>query len=124
MLDYHLTKQERAELRQAHRQTHTLRAGYRLNAMIQLVRGRTVADSRHRRIFADRSRYGAGILKRIKSGALDVLLRMDCVASEALLNLMQLAELGAHLRTTIYSTADAVARWLATAFGFISRSAV
>ena len=44
MLDYHLTEQELAELRQAHRQTRNVREAYRLNVVILLGRGHTVAD--------------------------------------------------------------------------------
>ena len=55
--------------------------------------------------------------KRFKRGGLDELLRINFVGSEALLDREQVAELDAHLRTTIYSTAAAVVCWVATTFG-------
>ncbi len=42
---------------------------------------------------------------------------MNYVGSEALLDRQQLAELDAPVRTTVYSTAAAVARWVTTTFG-------
>jgi hypothetical protein len=54
-----------------------------------------------------------GYFMRFKRGGLDELLRMNLVGSEALLDRKQLAELDAHLRTTVNSTATAVARWMA-----------
>ena len=115
MLDYHLTEQELAELRQAHRQTRNVREAYRLNAVILLGRGRTAADVADALLIdPDTVR---DYFKRFKRGGLDELLRMNFVGSEALLDQEQLAELDAHLRTTVYSTAAAVARWVAETFG-------
>jgi transposase len=115
MLDYRLTKQELAELGQAHRQTRNIREAYRLNAVILLGRGRTVAD------VADALRIDPDTVRdyfqRFKRGGLDERRRMNYVGSEALLDREQLAELDAHVRTTVYSTAAAVARWVTTTFG-------
>ena len=114
MHDYHLTEQELAELRQAHHQTRNVREAYRLNVVILLGRGRTVAD------IADALLIDPvtvrDYFKRFKRGGLDELLRMNFVSSEARLDREQLAEQDAHLRTTVYSTAAAVARLVAETF--------
>ncbi len=81
MLDYRLTEQELAELRQAHRQTRNVREAYRLNVVILLGRGRTDADVADALLIdPDTVR---DYFKRFKRGGLDELLRMNFVGSEA-----------------------------------------
>ena len=114
MLDYHLSQQELAALRQAHHQTRNVREAYRINAVILLGRGRTqtnVADP----LLIDPDTV-RDYSKRFKRGGLDEQRRMNFVCSEALLDPEQLAELDAHLLKTVYSTAAAVARWVAMTF--------
>ncbi len=99
MIDYRLTQQELAELRKAHRRTRNLREAYRINAVILLGQGRTVADVADVLLIdPDTARDD---FKRIKQGGLNELLRMNVVGSEALLDGEQLAELDAHLRTKV-----------------------
>ncbi len=93
MLDYHLSQQELAALRQA-------REAYRINAVILLGRGRTLTDVADALLIdPDTVR---DYFKRFKRGGLDELRRMNFVGSEALVDPEQLAELDAHLRTTVY----------------------
>ena len=105
MIDYRLSKEELAELRAAHREAraaHDVRHAYRINAVILLGQGRTVADVADALLFdPDTVR---DYFKRYKNGGVDELLRMSYVGSEAMLNASQLKELDAHL----YDTADAV----------------
>jgi transposase len=110
MTDYRLSKRELAELRAAHRRVGDVREAYRINAVILLGQGRTVADVADALLFdADTVR---GYFKRYKAGGLDGLLRMSYVGSEALLDPDQLSELDAHLKTRLYCSAEAVARWV------------
>ena len=115
MTDYRLDKRELAELRIAHRQVRDVREAYRINAVILLGQGRTVADVADALLFdPDTVR---GYFKRYKEGGLDGLLRMSYVGSEALLDAAQLAELDAHLQTHLYPSAEAVARWVEERWG-------
>jgi transposase len=110
MTDYRLPKRELAELRAAHRRVGDVREAYRINAVILLGQGRTVADVADALLVdADTVR---GYFKRYKAGGLDGLLRMSYVGSEALLDPDQLSELDAHLKTRLYCSAEAVARWV------------
>lgn len=114
MLEYHLTKQELADLRQAHRRARNVREAYRINAVILLGQGRTAADVADALLIdPDTVRH---YFKRFKQGGLAELLRMNFVGSEALLDGEQLADLDAHLQTKVYPTAAAVARWVAETF--------
>ena len=115
MADYRLDKRELAELRVAHRQVRDVREAYRINAVILLGQGRTVADVADALLFdPDTVR---GYFKRYQEGGLDGLLRMAYVGSEALLDAAQLAELDAHLQTHLYPSAAAVARWVEQRWG-------
>lgn len=99
MIDYRLTQQELAELRQAHRRTRNLREAYRINAVILLGQGRTVADVADVLLIdPDTARDD---FKRFKQGGLNELLRKKFVGSEALLDGEQLSELDAHLRKKV-----------------------
>ena len=110
MLDYRLSKQELAELRAAHRRALNVREAYRINAVILLGNGRTVADVADALLIdPDTVR---GYFKRYKQGGIDQLLRMNYVGSEALLDAIELAELDAHLHTHLHLTAASVARWV------------
>jgi transposase len=114
MLDDHLTRQELADLRQAHRRARNVREAYRINAVILLGQGRTAADVADALLIdPDTARH---YFKRFKQGGLAELLRMNFVGSEALLDAEQLADLDAHLQTKVYPTAAAVARWVAETF--------
>ena len=118
MTDYRLSKDELAELRAAHRMARgaqDVRHAYRINAVILLGQGRTVADVADALLFDPdtvRDYY-----KRYKKGRLDELLRMSYVGSEALLNATQLKELDAHLQDHLYDTAEAVARYVEERWG-------
>ena len=115
MTDYRLDKRELAELRAAHRRVRDVREAYRINAVILLGQGRTVADVADALLFdPDTVR---SYFKRYKEGGLDGLLRMSYVGSEALLDAAQLSELDAHLRTRLYPSAEAVARWVEQRWG-------
>ena len=116
MTDYRLDKRELAELRTAHRQVRgDVREADRINAVILLGQGRTVADVADALLFdPDTVR---GYFKRYKEGGLDGLLRMSYVGSEALLDAAQLAELDAHLQAHLYPSAEAVARWVEQRWG-------
>ena len=75
-------KRELAELCQAPHQTLYVREVYRLNAMILLGRGRTIADVADAlMIDPDRVR---DYLERFMRGGLDERLRMNFVGNEAL----------------------------------------
>jgi transposase len=115
MQDYRLNKQEIGELRAAHRAARDVRQAYRINAMILLGKGRTVADVADALLIdPDTVR---DYFKRYKKGGLDELLRMSYVGSEALLDVDQLMELDAHLQTQLYLTAEAVARFVEQRWG-------
>ena len=115
MTDYRLDKRELAELRTAHRQVRDVREAYRINAVILLGQGRTVADVADALLFdPDTVR---SYFKRYKEGGLDGLLRMSYAGSEALLDAAQLAELDAHLQTRLYPSSEAVARWVEERWG-------
>ena len=110
MLDYRLSKQELAELRAAHRRALNVREAYRINAVILLGNGRTVADVADALLIdPDTVR---SYFKRYKKGGTEELLRMNYVGSEALLDAVQLAELDAHVHTHLHLTAESVARWV------------
>ena len=115
MLDYRLSKQELAELRAAHRQALNVREAYRINAVILLGNGRTVADVADALLF-DPDTVRA-YFKRYKKGGLEALLRMNYVGSEALLDDVQLAVLDAHLQKHLHLTAESVARWVEERWG-------
>ena len=108
MLDYHLTKQELAELRQVLRQKRNVLEAYRLHAVILLGRGRTLADIADAMLIVPNTVWY--YFKWFKRGGRDELLPMNFVGRDVLLNREQLAELDAHLHTTNYSTTAAVAR--------------
>jgi transposase len=118
MIDYRISKEELAELRAAHREAraaHDVRRAYRINAVILLGQGRTVADVADALLFdPDTVR---DYFKRYKNGGVDELLRMSYVGSEAMLNATQLRELDAHLQDHLYDTADAVARYVEQRWG-------
>jgi hypothetical protein len=68
MTDYRLSKQELAELRAAHRAQRDVRYAYRINAVILLGRGRSVADVADALLFdPDTVR---GYFKRYRQGGL------------------------------------------------------
>ena len=83
--------------------------------VILLGRGRTIADVVDALLIDPDTVRDS--FKRFKRVGLDDLLRTNYVGSQALLDREQLAELDAHLRTTVYSTAAAVARWVGETFG-------
>jgi transposase len=115
MHDYRLDQQKLSELRAAHRGTRNVREAYRINAVVLLGSGWRpcdVADA----LLIDQD-TARGYFKRYKEGGLDALLRMNYVGSEALLDDAQLAALSAHLRTHLYPTAEAVARWVERQWG-------
>lgn len=115
MRDYRLTKEELADLRAAHRATREVREAYRLNAVILLGRGHTVAAVADALLIDPdtvREYY-----KRYQKGGIDELLRMSFVGSEALLDADQLAELDAHLQTHLHLTAESVARYVKGRWG-------
>jgi transposase len=118
MTDYRLSNYELAELRAAHRRARgaqDVRQAYRINAVILLGQGRTVADVADALLFdPDTVRDYS---KRYKQGGLDELLRMSYVGSEALLNATQLKALDAHLQDRLYDTAQAVARYVEARWG-------
>ena len=115
MLDFRLDKQELAELRAAHRRALNVREAYRINAVILLGNGRTVADVADALLFdPDTVRT---YFKRYKKGGLEALLRMNYVGSEALLDDVQLAVLDAHLQENLHMTAESVARWVEERWG-------
>lgn len=115
MHDYRLDQQNLAELRAAHRGTRNVREAYRINAVILLGSGWRPSDVGDALLIdQDTAR---GYFKRYKEGGLDALLRMNYVGSEALLDDSQLAALSAHLRTHLYPTAEAVARWVEKQWG-------
>ena len=110
MLNFQLDKQELAELRSAHRRAKNAREAYRINAVILLGDGWTVADvAKALLIDPDTVRT---YFKRYKKGGLEALLRMNYVGSEALLNETQLVELDVHLQEHLHLTAESVARWV------------
>jgi transposase len=115
MTDYRLSKQELAELRAAHRAQRDVRYAYRINAVILLGRGRSVADVADALLFdPDTVR---GYFKRYRQGGLEQLLRMSYVGSEAWLEASQLRELDGHLQEHLYDTAEAVARYVERRWG-------
>lgn len=115
MPDYRLTPSELAELRVAHRQARDIRAAYRLNAVILLGQGRTVADVADALLFDPETvRH---YFKKYREGGVERLLRMSYVGSEALLDAAQLSELDAHLRGRLHPTAQSVARWVEERWG-------
>jgi transposase len=115
MADYRLDKRELAELRVAHRQVGDVREAYRINAVILLGQGRAVSDVADALLLDPET--VRTYFKRYKGGGVAELLRMSYVGSEALLDPAQMAELDAHLRTHLYLTAEAVARWVAQRWG-------
>lgn len=115
MRDYRLTDQELAELRAAHRATRDVREAYRINAVILLGKGRTVADVADALLIDPET--ARDYHKRFKKGGVEELLRMSFVGSEALLDTEQLAELDAHLQTQLYLTAESVARYVEGRWG-------
>lgn len=118
MTDYRLSKDELAELRAAHRQArgaHDVRRAYRVNAVILLGQGRTVADVADALLFDPETVRDD--FKRYKRGGVDELLRMSYVGSEALLNATRLQALDGHLKDHLYDTAEAVARYVKKRWG-------
>jgi transposase len=115
MADYRLDKRELAELRVAHRQVGDVREAYRINAVILLGQRRAVSDVADALLLDPET--VRTYFKRYKGGGVAELLRMSYVGSEALLDPAQMAELDAHLRTHLYLTAEAVARWVAQRWG-------
>jgi transposase len=110
MLDYRFSKQELTELRAAHRGALNVREAYRINAVILLGQGRTVADVADALLTdPDTART---YFKRYKTGSLDELLLMNYAGSDALLDAVQLAELDAHLKEHLHLTAESVAGWV------------
>jgi transposase len=80
-----------------------LREAYRINAVILLGQGRTVADVADALLLdPDTAR---SYFKRYKDGGGEELLRMSYVGSETLLNPAQLAELDAYRRSHLYLNA-------------------
>jgi transposase len=115
MLDYQLDQQELTELLAAHRAARDVREAYRINAVILLAKGRPAADVADALLIDPdtvRDYY-----KRYKKGGITGLLRMSYIGREALLNDLQLAELELHLRTHLYLTAEAVARYVEKQWG-------
>jgi transposase len=115
MLDYQLDQQELTERLAAHRAARDVREAYRINAVILLAKGRTAADVADALLIDPdtvRDDY-----KRYKKGGVTGLLRMSYIGREALLNDLQLAELERHLRTHLYLTAEAVARYVEKQWG-------
>ncbi len=106
---------QHAELRAAHRRALNVREAYRINAVILLGNGRTVADVADALLF-DPDTVRA-YFKRYKKGGLEALLRMNYVGSEALLDDVQLAVLDAHLQKHLHLTAVSVARWVEERWG-------
>lgn len=115
MLDYRLSEEELAELRAAHRRTRHVHEAYRINAVILLAKGRTVADVADALLIdPDTVR---GYFRRYRQGGLEQLLRMSFVSSEAWLDARQLAELDAHLQEHLHQSAESVARWVKESWG-------
>jgi transposase len=115
MTDYRLDKRELAELRAAHRQVRDVRAAYRINAVVLLGQGWSTADVAGALLMDPET--VRSYFKRYKCGGVEELLRMSYVGSEARLDPAQMAELDAHLRTHLYLTAEAVARWVEQRWG-------
>jgi len=115
MRDYHLNEQELAELRGAHRAARNAREAYRINAVILLGSGWRPSEIAAALLIDDdtvRNHF-----KRYKQGGIAALERMNYVGSEALLTPAQLAELDAHLRQELHSSAASVVRWVEDRFG-------
>mgnify|MGYP000058933580 CR=1 FL=1 len=110
MLDYRLSERELADLRAAHRAARNAREAYRLNALILLGSGWTAAQVAEALLIEPDS--VRNWFKRYRGGGLDALVRMNYVGGEALLTPEQLAELDAHLKSHLYLSAAAVARWI------------
>ena len=100
MLDYRLDTKELDELRAAHRRALNVREAYRLNAVILLSTGWSVAEVAKALLIDEQS--VRTYLKRYKKGGVAELLRMNYVGSEALLDETQLAELDAHLQENLH----------------------
>ena len=115
MLDYRLDTKELAELRAAHRRALNVREAYRLNAVILLSTGWSVADVAKALLIDEQS--VRTYFKRYKKGGVAELLRMNYVGSEALLEEAQLAELDAHLQENLHLSAESVARWVKERWG-------
>jgi transposase len=115
MTDYRLDKRELAELRAAHRQVRDVRAAYRINAVVLLGQGWSTEDVAGALLMDPET--VRSYFKRYTCGGVEELLRMSYVGSEALLDPAQMAELDAHLRTHLYLTAEAVARWVEQRWG-------
>ena len=115
MTDYRLDKRELAELRAAHRQVRDVRAAYRINAVVLLGQGWSTAEVAGALLMDPET--VRSYFKRYTCGGVEELLRMSYVGSEARLDPAQMAELDAHLRTHLYLTAEAVARWVEQRWG-------
>ena len=99
-----------------------MREAYRINAVILLVNGRTVADVADALLIDPET--VRTYFKRYKKGGVDEILRMNYVGSEALLDEVQLAELDAHLQKHLHLTAESVAHWVKERWGeYLEREA-
>lgn len=114
MQDYHLEKQELAELRAAHRGARSAREAYRLNAVILLGSGWSPSEVAAALLIDEdtvRNHF-----KRYKQGGIAALERMNYVGSEALLSAAEVAELDTHLQQELHPSAASVARWVQERF--------
>jgi len=81
-----------------------VREAYRINALIPLGNGRSVADVADA-LLIDPDTVPS-YFKRNKNGGLDALLRMNHLGSDALLDDSQMEELRGQLRTHLYPMAE------------------
>lgn len=108
ILDYRLCKQEPAQLGALHRRGPIVHEVYRINTLILLGNGRTVADVAKALLIDPET--ARTYFKRYKQVGLDELLRTNYIGSEGLLDPVQSRELDAHLQQHLHLTAESVAR--------------
>ncbi len=115
MLDYTLSAEKLAELREAHRSARDKREADRIKAVVLLATGWT-AEQVAEALLIDPNTV-RNHFKRYQQNGLDALGHVAFRGSECLLDEEQSAVLDLHLQTHLYTTAKAIAAWVEKTFG-------
>jgi len=115
MLDYALSPDQLAELRQAHRRTRDKREADRIKAVVLLATGWT-AEAVAEVLLVDPNTVRAHF-KRYGKRGLEVLRCVGDGGSVGLRKAKHLVELDAHLQANLYLSPKAVAYWVKETFG-------
>jgi len=114
MKNFNLSDGQVSELRRRHRTTHEKRHAYRINAVILLGTGWTLADVSEALLLDEETLRNW--LARYQTGGVDALCVDHYTGGTALLCMEQQAGLSTHLQDTLYQNVSAIVAYVSTTY--------